>query len=283
MAIKSYANKAAYDAAVKPTIESQVSMLETTREILVDGVNVITTEPVPGDLVMLDESNQVRYLKGGSWIQKANIPSTWVHVGYVVSRKGRQVLVVDKTGTDEKYADVVQFKLDDPTLDGAEHTAGIGVRVTLFVSGCTNCCKNCFQPQTWDFNYGREFTEETVAELIDALRPAYVRGLTLLGGEPFEPKNQRVLVDVLRKVREECPGKDIWTFTGFTLDEELLKESYARCEVTDEMLGMIDVLVDGRYVDELRDLALQFRGSSNQRIIDMNRTREAGEIVLWRE
>ncbi len=111
MAIKSYANKAAYDVAVKPTIESQVSMLETTREILVDGVNVITTEPVPGDLVMLDESNQVRYLKGGSWIQKANIPSTWVHVGYVVSRKGRQVLVVDKTGTDEKYLDVCQYAI----------------------------------------------------------------------------------------------------------------------------------------------------------------------------
>ena len=111
MAIKSYANKAAYDAAVKPTIESQVSMLETTREILVDGVNVITTEPVPGDLVMLDESNQVRYLKGGSWIQKANIPSTWVHVGYVVIRKGRQVLVVDKTGTDEKYLDVFQYAI----------------------------------------------------------------------------------------------------------------------------------------------------------------------------
>ena len=160
---------------------------------------------------------------------------------------------------------------------------GIGVRTTLFVSGCTNHCDNCFQPQTWDFNYGREFTDETVEELIDALTPAYIRGLTLLGGEPIEPQNQRVLVKALHRIREACPSKDVWAFTGFTLDGELWQESYARCEVTDEMLSMIDVLVDGRYVDALRDLALQFRGSSNQRIIDMNRTREAGEIVLWTE
>ena len=158
---------------------------------------------------------------------------------------------------------------------------GIGIRATLFVSGCTNHCENCFQPQTWDFNYGREFTQETEAELIDALRPAYVRGLTLLGGEPFEPKNQRVLVEVLRKVRKQYPKKDVWVFTGFRLEDELLQESYARCEVTDEMLSMIDVLVDGRYVDALRDLALQFRGSSNQRIIDMNRTRAEGQTILW--
>ena len=160
---------------------------------------------------------------------------------------------------------------------------GIGIRVTLFVSGCTNHCENCFQPQTWDFNYGREFTHETEAELLDALRPAHVRGLTLLGGEPFEPKNQRVLVEVLKKVREQYPGKDVWVFTGFRLEDELLQQSYARCEVTDEMLSMIDVLVDGRYVDALRDLALQFRGSSNQRIIDMNKTRAEGKTILWTE
>ena len=160
---------------------------------------------------------------------------------------------------------------------------GIGIRATLFVSGCTNRCKNCFQPQTWNFCYGQEFTEETLAELMDALKPSYVRGLTLLGGEPFEPANQRVLVDVLRRVRAAYPEKDVWVFSGFTLDEELMKDSYARCEVTDEMLSMVDVLVDGRYVDELRDLALQFRGSSNQRIIDMNRTRAEGKIVLWQE
>ena len=160
---------------------------------------------------------------------------------------------------------------------------GDGVRVSLFVSGCTNRCPHCFQPQTWDFHYGREFTDETMTELIDALRPGYVRGLTLLGGEPFEPENQRALVKVLRRVREVYPRKDIWAFTGFVLDEELLKESHARCEVTDEMLSMIDVLVDGRYVDALRDLSLQFRGSSNQRIIDLNRTRAEGRIALWSE
>ena len=171
MAIKSYANKAAYDAAVKPTIESQVSMLETTREILVDGVNVITTEPVPGDFVMLDESNHVRYLKGGSWIQKANIPSTWVHVGYVVSRKGRQVLVVDKTGTDEKYADVVQFKLNDPTLDGAEHTASIGVRVT----GGTSAGYGS------DTTISYTYTATTLADVVTALNAAIDAAKTSLG------------------------------------------------------------------------------------------------------
>ena len=130
MAIKNFPNKAAYDAAAKPTIESQVSMIETTREIIVDGVNAITTEPAAGDVVFLNEANAIVYIKGGSWIQKANIPSAWTHVGYVVNRKGRKVLIIDKNGTDEKYADVVQFKLNDPTLDGAEHTASIGVRVS---------------------------------------------------------------------------------------------------------------------------------------------------------
>lgn len=160
---------------------------------------------------------------------------------------------------------------------------GIGIRTTLFVSGCTNHCEKCFQPQTWDFHYGQEFTRETEDTLIESLRPPFVRGLTLLGGEPFEPDNQRALLPVLRRIRAELPGKDVWAFTGFELDRELWQESYARCEATDELLSLIDVLVDGRYVEALRDLALHFRGSSNQRVIDMNRTREAGEIVLWEE
>jgi len=158
---------------------------------------------------------------------------------------------------------------------------GAGIRTTLFVSGCTNHCEQCFQPQTWDFHYGQEFTAETEASLIESLRPAYVRGLTLLGGEPFEPANQRALLPVLRRIRAACPGKDVWAFSGFRLDDELWQESYARCEVTDEFLELIDVLVDGRYVHALRNLALQFRGSSNQRVIDMNRTRAEGKIVLW--
>ena len=161
---------------------------------------------------------------------------------------------------------------------------GEGVRTTLFVSGCTNRCENCFQPETWDFNYGEEFTAETERAIIDSLAPYYVNGLTLLGGEPFEPKNQPRLLELLKKVRAEHPEKNIWCFTGFTLDKELLTEgSYPRCHVTDEMLSMIDVLVDGRYVEALKDISLRFRGSSNQRIIDMNKTREAGEIILWNE
>ena len=159
---------------------------------------------------------------------------------------------------------------------------GPGVRVTLFVSGCTNHCYNCFQPQTWDFHYGQPFTAETEQVLIDELKKPMIAGLTLLGGDPFEPENQRALVPFLRRVRQECPGKNIWAFSGFTLDQELTVDgSHPRCEVTDEMLSLIDVLVDGRYVDAQRNLSLQFRGSENQRLIDLNATRKRGTIVLW--
>ena len=158
---------------------------------------------------------------------------------------------------------------------------GAGVRVTLFVSGCTNHCEHCFQPQTWDFDYGEPFTRETEDKLLDMLAVPYIRGLTVLGGEPFEPSNQRALLPFLRRVREAYPAKDIWAFSGFTL-EELQTDGYrARCEATDEMLSFIDVLVDGRYVHALRNLSLKFRGSSNQRLIDMRATRERGEVVLW--
>ena len=158
---------------------------------------------------------------------------------------------------------------------------GAGVRVTLFVSGCTNHCEHCFQPQTWDFDYGEPFTRETEDRLLDMLAVPYIRGLTVLGGEPFEPSNQRALLPFLRRVREVYPAKDIWAFSGFTL-EELQTDGYrARCEATDEMLSFIDVLVDGRYVHALRNLSLKFRGSSNQRLIDMRATRERGEVVLW--
>lgn len=159
---------------------------------------------------------------------------------------------------------------------------GVGVRVTLFVSGCTNHCFNCFQPETWDFDYGKPFTAETEAEIFAELDKPFIAGLTLLGGDPFEPFNQRALVPFLRRVRARYPDKTIWAYSGFTLDRELTVDgSHPRCEVTDEMLSMLDVLVDGRYVDELRNISLRFRGSSNQRIIDMNLTRRAGQIVLW--
>jgi len=158
---------------------------------------------------------------------------------------------------------------------------GAGVRVTLFVSGCTNHCEHCFQPQTWDFDYGEPFTRETEDKLLDMLAVPYIRGLTVLGGEPFEPSNQRALLPFLRRVREAYPAKDIWAFSGFTLEELQTDGHRARCEATDGMLSLIDVLVDGRYVHALRNLSLKFRGSSNQRLIDMRATRERGEVVLW--
>ncbi len=166
------------------------------------------------------------------------------------------------------------------TIKDCDIANGIGVRITLFVSGCTNHCKNCFQPQTWDFDYGEPFTEETEEKLLEMLKPDYINGLTLLGGEPMEPQNQRALVPFLKRVREAYPNKNIWCFTGFTYEILKTDGSHPRCEVTDEMLSLIDVLVDGRYVDELKDLTLQFRGSSNQRLIDMVKTRENGEVTL---
>ena len=153
---------------------------------------------------------------------------------------------------------------------------GEGVRVTLFVSGCTNHCKNCFQPQTWDFCYGQPFTTETEDYLLSLLSPVYINGLTLLGGEPFEPENQRALVPFLRRVRQMYPDKTIWGFSGFTYEELTSDGTHPRCEVTDEMLSLLDVLVDGRFVEELKDLTLRFRGSSNQRLIDLNASRQAG-------
>ena len=159
---------------------------------------------------------------------------------------------------------------------------GPGVRVSLFVSGCTHHCKECFNPETWDFDYGKPFTDETIKQILKYLAPEYIKGLTLLGGEPFEPENQRALVPFLRRVRAQYPDKDIWAYSGFTLDKELTVDgTHPRCEVTDEMLSLIDILVDGRYVDAQRNISLRFRGSENQRIIDMDRTRAAGRIVLW--
>lgn len=159
---------------------------------------------------------------------------------------------------------------------------GPGVRVTLFVSGCTNHCKGCFQPQTWDFDFGKPFTEETEQIIFDELDKPFICGLTLLGGDPFEPQNQRALVPFLHRVKERYPNKTIWAYSGFTLDGHLLVEgSHPRCEVTDEMLSMLDVLVDGPFVEEQKDIRLLFRGSANQRLIDMNETRKQGRIVLW--
>ena len=158
---------------------------------------------------------------------------------------------------------------------------GPGVRVSLFVSGCRHRCKNCFNKEAWDFSYGKPFDEKTEEDIIAALDKSYIKGLTLLGGEPFEPANQRGLLPFVKKVRERLPQKDIWCYSGYLLDEELLKESRARCEVTDEMLSLIDVLVDGKFVEKQKNISLLFRGSENQRIIDLKKTLAKGEIVLW--
>ena len=157
---------------------------------------------------------------------------------------------------------------------------GTGVRVTLFVSGCTNHCEHCFQPQTWAFDYGQPFTEETEDHILSLLSPSHINGLTLLGGEPFEPENQRVLLPFLQKVRAAYPEKNIWAFSGFTYEELLAEGSYAHCEATEGLLSLLDVLVDGRFVESLKDISLRFRGSSNQRLIDLNATRKTGVPVL---
>lgn len=148
---------------------------------------------------------------------------------------------------------------------------GEGIRVSLFVSGCTHHCKGCFNSETWSFDYGELFTQGVEDEIIEALSPSYINGLTLLGGEPFEPENQRALVPFLRKVKEKFPDKTIWCYTGYLL-EELKSQSRARCEASDEMLSMIDILVDGEFQEELKDISLKFRGSSNQRIIDLKKS-----------
>ena len=160
---------------------------------------------------------------------------------------------------------------------------GPGVRVTLFVSGCTNHCEGCFQPETWDFAYGKPFIGETEAQLMALLQKPYIRGLTLLGGEPFEPQNQRALLPFLLRVRAEMPQKDIWAFSGFTWEELHTDGSHPRCEATDEMLSLLDVLVDGRFVLKKKNLNLRFRGSENQRLLDVPASLAAGRPVMWRE
>lgn len=168
---------------------------------------------------------------------------------------------------------------------------GVGVRVSLFVSGCTHHCKECFNPETWNFEYGNPFTKEVEDELLEALKPSYIKGLTLLGGEPMEPVNQRGLLPFLRRVKERFPDKTIWCYTGYTLERDLWGEEIpdgdspndkagkARCEVTEEFLNLLDVLVDGEFVIEKKDIRLKFRGSSNQRILDMKRSMEEKKAV----
>ena len=157
---------------------------------------------------------------------------------------------------------------------------GTGVRVTLFVSGCTHHCRGCFQPESWDFQYGSPYTKETEQEILNALDHDYIKGLTLLGGEPFEPENQKVLVRLLKNVRARFPQKDIWCYTGYTYETDLIEDGRARCEVTDDMLSLIDVLVDGEFHEAEKDISLRFRGSKNQRLIDLPKTKRQKNIIL---
>ena len=158
---------------------------------------------------------------------------------------------------------------------------GEGVRVSLFVSGCTHHCKNCFNAETWDFDFGEPFTREIEDKIIEELAPDYIDGFSLLGGEPFEPQNQKVLLPFLRRIKDKYPQKGVWCYTGYLFYKELKSESRARCEYTAEMLSLIDVLVDGEFVQELYDISLQFKGSTNQRIIDVQKSIAKGQIVLY--
>ena len=155
---------------------------------------------------------------------------------------------------------------------------GLGVRTVLFVSGCRNRCEGCFQPETWNFKNGKVFDKEAEDAIIESMKPDFIKGLTLLGGDPFEPENQEGLIDFMRRVKKECPDKDVWAYTGYLLDEDLAPNGKNYTEFTDELLSYIDVLVDGPFILAQKSLSLKFKGSENQRVIDMNVYRNEGRI-----
>ena len=166
------------------------------------------------------------------------------------------------------------------TIKNCDIANGPGVRVSLFVSGCTHRCPGCFNEVAWDFDYGDPFTEEVMDSIVDMLRPAYIRGLTLLGGEPFEPQNQAGVVQLLRKIKRSLPGKSIWAFSGYLFDRDILSGRLGDCS---EYLSYLDVLVDGPFMEAKKNLSLRFRGSENQRLIDVRASLAAGEVVLWED
>ncbi len=160
---------------------------------------------------------------------------------------------------------------------------GTGVRTSLFVSGCTHRCKGCFNSEAWDFSYGLPFTEEVEQEILKSLESDYVDGLSLLGGEPFEPSNQKALYPFLKKVKDKFPNKDIWCYTGYLFDSELLNQSRATTPITKDMLSLIDVLVDGKFVEDLKNISLAFKGSENQRIIDVQKSLKENKVILIKD
>ena len=166
------------------------------------------------------------------------------------------------------------------TIKNCDIANGPGVRVSLFVSGCTHRCPGCFNEVAWDFDYGQLFSDETVEMILNMLRPHYIQGLTLLGGEPFEPQNQPAVVQLLRRVREELPEKSIWAFSGYLFDRDICS---GRLGDTSEYLSYLDVLVDGPFVEAKKNLSLRFRGSENQRLIDVKKSLASGTVVLWED
>ena len=171
------------------------------------------------------------------------------------------------------------------TIKWCDIANGEGVRVSLFVSGCTHRCKNCFNEVAWDFSYGEPFDESVQTKILNELALDYIAGLSLLGGEPLEPQNQEVLLPFIKEVKRRFPEKTIWCYTGFVLDEKkgVLKEKKKNTPYTQELISLFDVLVDGAYIEKLKDIRLKFRGSSNQRVIDVQKTLERGECVLYLE
>lgn len=168
-------------------------------------------------------------------------------------------------------------------LKNCDIANGLGIRVSLFVSGCRNCCKDCFNQMTWNFLYGKEFTKQTLEQIIEMMKPDYIDGFTLLGGEPFEEENQKECLEILKEIKNKFPNKNIWCYTGYLLDKDLCEGGKKYTPYTDEMISYIDVLVDGPFMVEKKNLMLKFRGSTNQRVIDLNKTRTEKQIVLYLE
>ena len=169
------------------------------------------------------------------------------------------------------------------TIKNCDIANGPGVRVSLFVSGCTHRCKGCFNEIAWDFDYGQPFTQETVDEILKMLEPPHIAGITLLGGEPFEPQNQPAILDLLRQIKAKLPEKSIWAFSGYLFEKDILAGRLGPKEITQELISYVDVLVDGPFVLEKKDLMLRFRGSSNQRLIDVKASLKSGTTVLWND
>jgi anaerobic ribonucleoside-triphosphate reductase activating protein len=169
------------------------------------------------------------------------------------------------------------------TIKNCDIANGPGVRVSLFVSGCTHHCRGCFNEIAWDFDYGQPFTQQTIDQILEMLKPAYIKGITLLGGEPFEPQNQPALVELLRQIKSAYPEKTVWAYSGYLFDKHILPGKLGDPAVTRELISYLDVLVDGPFILEQKNLSLRFRGSSNQRLIHVPASLERGEVVLWED